>query len=433
MNERHSNTLGSLTQRASSVVQKMIHRNRLLVFMLLLLSPVPSGVSAQSFTTLVTFDGSNGANPVGSLVQGSDGNFYGTAWYGGSSTNCRDGCGTVFRMTPAGTLTTLVNFNQANGANPIGSLVQGTDGNFYGTTTGGGSSTNCGTFGCGTVFRMTLDGTLTTLASFDRAHGWNPATDLVQGTDGNFYGTTDYGGSSTNCYSSGCGTAFRVTPDGTLTTLVNFDNANGEAPNGLVQGSDGDFYGTTFHGGSAACFAGFTGCGTVFRMTTSGSITTLFNFSDSDAAGYFPEAPLVEGSDGYFYGTTFQGGSSRDGTAFRITPNGTLTTLVDFDEQTRGADPFAGLVQGSDGNFYGTTARGGTTVRGGFGFGTVFQMTPAGVLTTLLAFNYARGSALYGGVVQGADGTFYGTTAGGGSARAGTIFRLGGVIPTPTL
>jgi uncharacterized repeat protein (TIGR03803 family) len=400
-------------------------------------------VSAQTLTTtLANFDSATGGvRPYAALVLGSDGNFYGTTNTGGNSANCGSGgCGTVFRVTPNGTLTTLVNFNFANGANPYSALVQGSDGNFYGTTFYGGSSTSCGSSGCGTVFRMTANGTLTTLVNFEPASstsgGANPYARLVRGSDGNFYGTTLYGGgSSTSCDSRGCGTVFRMTANGTLTTLINLSPTLGSKPySGLIQASDGNFYGTTALGGSSTN-CGTSGCGTVFRLTPSGTLTTLLNFNGS-SGGASPFGELVQDSDGNFYGTTVYGGSTASscdsrgcGTVFRLTPSG-LTNLS-LNPATGGTSPYAGLVQGRDGNFYGTTFSGGSSACGTSGCGTVFRITSSGILTTLVNFNPANGGVNpYAGLVQGNDGNFYSTTTFGGSSAScgsegcGTVFRL---------
>ncbi|WP_287128840.1 choice-of-anchor tandem repeat GloVer-containing protein [Candidatus Cyanaurora vandensis] len=378
---------------------------RVALFMVLL-SSLLGAASAQTLTTLVNFNQTNGQTPAAGLVQGTDGNFYGTTQRGGSTNQ-----GTIFRMTPSGLRTTLVNFNIANGGYPTTALIQGTDGNFYGTTPQGGSSRgSAGCFpldGCGTIFRMTPTGTLTTLVNFDGTAGRFPDAPLVQGSDGNFYGTTGE-----------VGTVYRMTPAGTLTTLVNFNGSNGSSPSGgLVQGSDGNFYGTTYSGG-------LSNFGTVYRMTPTGILTTLANFNGSN--GSYPAAGLVQGSDGDFYGTSSLNGGFGRGTVFRMTPTGTLTTLVNFDT-TNGDNPFAALVEGSDGNFYSTTGAGGSP---GFeGKGTVFRMTPAGTLTTLVIFLGPNGSRPTAELVQGNDGNFYSTTQSGGSSTScsggcGTVFSL---------
>ncbi len=232
-------------------------------------------------------------------MQGSDGNFYGTAVVGGAN-----GAGTVFKITPGGTLITLYSFGVSDGQSPYGGLVQGSDGNFYGTTEFGGANN-----GNGTVFKITPRGTLTSLYSFAGSDGANPHAGLVQGSDGNFYGTTEFGG--TGQCANRCGTVFKITPSGTLTTLYDFAGSDGFKPQaGLVQGSDGNFYGTTTGGGAN------NGKGTVFKITPSGTLTTLYSFAGSDGA--FPQAGLVQGSDGNFYGTTAGGGANFAGTVFRL-------------------------------------------------------------------------------------------------------------------
>ncbi len=378
--------------------------------------------SAQSifFTSLASFNGTDGANPYFmSLVQGTDGNFYGTTWLGGNN-NCDNGyetCGTVFKITPAGTLITLYSFcsqaDCADGWSPYTGLVQGRDGNFYGTTVYGGNN-NC-YLGCGTIFKITPAGTLATLYSFDGSQGTYPSAPPVQGSDGNFYGTTMWGGAY------GAGTVFKVTPAGMLTTLHNFDGSDGLRPGaGMIQATDGNFYGTTDAGGTY-------GDGTVFKITPTGTLTTLHSFCSQSGCpdGDEPTAGLVQATDGNFYGTTIYGGNENCygygcGTIFKITPTGTLTTLYSFQGSPEGFWPTAGLVQASDGNFYGTTAAGGT-----YQDATVFEITPAGTLTTLHSFDGSDGSGCNGGLVQATDGNFYGATYGGGAYGDGTVFRLG--------
>jgi uncharacterized repeat protein (TIGR03803 family) len=352
----------------------------------------------QTLTTLVNFDGANGANLyMVSLVQGTDGNFYGTTAGGGAN-----GDGTVFKMTAGGTLTTLHSFDRTDGANPYAGLVLATNGNFYGTTIAGGAN------GEGTVFKMTAGGTLTTLHSFDGTDGSEPYAGLVQATNGNFYGTTFSSGAN------GDGTIFKITPGGTLTTLFSFDGPHGASPiAGLVQATNGNFYGVASGGGA-------NGDGTVFEITPGGKLTTLLNFDGADGAG--PYGGLVQAANGSFYGTTGGGGTNPDGTVFEITPGGTLTHLYSFCSQTSCADgrtPTAGLVLATDGNFYGTTGGGGAN-----GDGTVFEITPGGTLTTLHSFDGPDGETPYGGLVQGTNGNFYGTTDVGGANGDGTVFSL---------
>ena len=326
------------------------------------------------------------------------------------------------------TFTTLVNFDGTNGAGPYyGSLVQGIDGNFYGTTESGGA------YGLGTVFKMTAGGKLTTLYSFCAQAGCTdgsyPYDGLVQATNGNFYGTTAAGGAnSAPACTSGCGAVFEITDNGKLTTLYSFcaqtGCTDGETPYAwLVQATDGNFYGTTEFGGTSDNCT--NGCGTVFKITAGGNLTTLHSFGAAD--GEYPLAGLVQGNNGDFYGTTPFGGANGLGTVFEITAGGTLTTLSSFCSQpTCSLEPFAGLVQATNGNFYGTTAAGGDSdACGGYPCGTIFEITPGGTLTTLHSFDATDGELPYGGLVQATNGTFYGTTLGGGANDDGAIFSLG--------
>jgi uncharacterized repeat protein (TIGR03803 family) len=342
-------------------------------------------------TTLYTFcaqrNCTDGSNPAAGIVLATDGNFYGTTAYGGASSKCAGGCGTVFRITPSGRLTTLHRFcaqtNCIDGAIPVVSLVQGTDGNFYGTTAYGGSG-SCyehSQVGCGTVFRITRDGALTALHSFDRSKdGAHPRAALIQGTDGNFYGTTSYGvHAREESVTVTGGTVFTMTPTGRLTIFYNFcaqaGCADGEYPLGLIQATDRNFYGITEQGGSlyGEC-ANFMGCGTIYKITGPGRLTTLHAFDDLD--GNQPDA-LVQGTDENFYGATAGGGVQLSGTLFTITPEGNLTTLHNFcvptttrgtKDCTDGKDPEE-LFQATDGEFYGTTEFGGAS-----GSGTVFSL-----------------------------------------------------------
>ena len=332
----------------------------------------------------------------------------------------------------AQTLTTLYSFcsqpNCTDGMTPPAPLVQATDGDFYGTT-----GLNGGSFaGAGTIFKITAGGNLTTLYTFcsqpncsDGFIGVEDAAPLVQATDGNFYGATFGGG---GCASAGdakdCGTIFKITSGGALTTLYTFCSqpncTDGAAPNGLVQAANGDFYGTTSQGGGAAPPYG---AGTVFKITAGGSLTTLYTFCSQPncADGGTPGGSLVRATDGNLYGTTGTSGltGTGPGTFFKITPAGTLTTLGYI-----AGSPTGTLVQATDGNFYGTTARAGT----------IFKITPAGTLTTLAEV----GGFPYAGLVQATDGNFYGTTYVGGTVfcggiednYCGSVFK---VTPTGTL
>jgi len=368
-------------------------------------------LSAQTLTTLHSFDSTDGSRPAAGLVQATNGGLYGTTEYGGANTY-----GTVFKITRSGALTTLHNFDDTDGAASVAPLVQATNGNLYGTTSGGG------VMFAGTVFKITPSGTLATLYSFaPEPDGNEPFAGLVQATDGNLYGTTAYGGPEND------GTVFKITPSGTLTTIYNFcsqsnctDGNESFAP--LVQAIDGNLYGTTINGGTV-------GGGTIFKITPSGTLTTVYNFCSqvSCADGASPYAGLVQAANGDFYGTTDVDGANGEGTVFKITSGGTLTTLHSFD----GTDGFivqAGLVQATDGNFYGTTEQGGADSGG-----TIFKITPSGTLTTVYNFcsqtSCTDGSHPYAQLVQATDGNLYGTTYYGGTSVActagcGTVFGL---------
>ena len=384
---------------------------------LLLRLGAPCACGQVTFTTLFSFNGTNGASPV-SLMQGTDGDFYGTtsgAYY--------YGMGTVFKVTTNGTLTTLVSFNFTNGQGPR-SLVQGTDGSFYGTTVGGGITNSVyynGMAGMGTVFKVTTNGTLTALVSFNFTNGAAPCGGPVQGTDGNFYGTTTEGGITNSALGSGMGTVFQLTTNGTLSTLLYFNGTNGVNPSigGLVQGTDGNFYGTTMGSYTGETYGG----GTIFRTTPNGILTTLFTFESGLVCRY----GLVQGADGDFYGASSAASSDLADTVFRISTNGAFATLYHFNG-TNGSLPRR-LVQGTDGNFYGVTGLGGTGYNGsGSGNGTIFRITPDGTLTTLLYFNGTNGSYPFGGLAQSKDGYFYGTTMQGGAGYDGTYWSGYGTI-----
>jgi uncharacterized repeat protein (TIGR03803 family) len=249
---------------------------------------------------LYSFSGSDGRFPQAALVQGSGGTFFGTTALGGLNADN----GTVFNITANGTFTSLFSFNGTNGSNPMASLAQGRDGNFYGTTAFGGAIGNNGT-----VFKITPSGVFTLLLSFTGTNGSGPAAGLVKDISGNFYGTTQFGGTNDDN-----GTIFRITPGGVLTHLFSFRGRDGNYPlSALALGNDGSFYGTT---SGDRTFGGTNTFGTVFRITPAGSLTTLIAFNGANGA--CPVSGLARGTDGNFYGTTFLGGSGGGGTLFRL-------------------------------------------------------------------------------------------------------------------
>ena len=363
----------------------------------------PAGVE----TVLYSFaGGTDGALPT-ILINGSDGNFYGTTVAGGASNR-----GTVFKITSAGLETVLHSFGSyADGLGPT-SLIQGSDGNFYGTMAAGGAGAFCSTVGCGTVLKITPAGVETVLYSFNGSTDGASPTALVQGKDGDFYGTTGVGGTSSK------GTVFKITPAGVETVLHTFAGlTDGAAPSGLIQGSDGNFYGISLQGGEGtSCL--IVNCGTVFLITPAGAETLFYSFPGGTAGGAIPTT-LIQGSDGNFYGRTVAGGTNNGGTVFQITAAGAETVLYSFAAGTTDGDGPGTLIQGSDGNFYGTTG-GGTA-----GIGTVFKVTPAGAETVLYSFAVGNTDGAYPTVlIQGSDGNFYGITSQGGPSSNGTVFKV---------
>jgi uncharacterized repeat protein (TIGR03803 family) len=388
------------------------------------------------FETLVHFTGNGATNkgsaPVASLVEWTDAGmnryFYGTTREGGTF-----GLGTVFRVTPTGTLETLVHFTGVggdnNGASPEGALILGSDGFFYGTTAEGGTQDE------GTIFRLIPGGVMTTLFEFDQngiaANGIHPRSALIETTtSGAFFGTTSGGGNN------GDGTVFQITDQGVITTLVHFSaydivrpGATPVAP--LIRGSDGDYYGTTKFGGRYDDT--YMDQGTVFKMTPAGEHTVLAGFIwpiPGEHRGYWPAGAVIEGNDGFLYGTTYRGGNFDRGVVYRVAKSGRMTTIVDFefDLAPKGSGAAGSLIQIASNEFIGTTSAGGTSIKG-----TVFRLsniaTYSADLTTLAELtgrgpaNETGPEAALGGLTGGVDGYLYGTTAEGGLYDKGTVFR----------
>ncbi len=387
---------------------------------------------AVKFKTLADLPISGGGYyPQAGLAQGLDGNLYGTTLMGGPTD-----CGTVFQLTPSGTLTTLYNFctTADDGSNPSeGALTADIYGNLYGTTTYGGTSSASGpclSRGCGTIFKITTGGTLTTLYNFcsqeNCADGTVDYGGLARGDDGNFYGTTAGGGTSTQCSPNnvtitGCGAVFKITPAGAFTTVYSFCVQAGcpdgsDPATGLVAGADGSLYGMTSSGGA-------NGAGTIFKITLGGSLTILYSFGGTDGScGTFGCAPMIQARNGNFYGTANVSGLHACGTIFQMTPAGALTSLYTFSGND-GCSPF-GMVQGSDGNFYGSTVTGGPNACMYGSCGTLFEISPAGTLTTIYSFKGDDGYEPEN-LAQATNGKLYGSTYfGGTSNNGGTLFGV---------
>jgi uncharacterized repeat protein (TIGR03803 family) len=425
MTKLHALWLSSLaptpTHETSSLWNHSSAKITCVVFVFCVVAAISS--PAQTFTTLHTFALTDGAFPFGALVQGPDGNFYGTTVQGNGRNQCYGGCGTVFKITPQGTLTTLHNFKGTDGAYPKAGLVLGIDGNFYGSTIGQFSgSLDHPSF----IFEITPDGTLTNLATNLTANTASPSALMQNLINGTFYGAAACGDFRL-CTLDMPGAVFSMSQIASLTVLHSFCGeascggiAKGANPQAsLIQGTDLFMYGTTEFGGNDLAQCASDGCGTVFKIGTGGNVTTLHAFDPSNGDGAFPEGALVEGSDGNLYGGTSLG----PGTVFKMTPAGALTTLYNLCSQencTDGYSPLGGLIQATDGNFYGTTEFGGAD-----GVGTVYQITPTGTLTTLHSFDGTDGMYPEAGLLEGTDGNLYGVATGTDAVHAwGTIFKI---------
>ena len=336
--------------------------------------------ASGAYSVLYSFQSPDGG-PSSGLIQASDGKLYGTTAWGGSSSSCypESGCGSIYQISSDGAFKTLYAFPEAGG--PMAGVIQALDGNFYGSTSVGGPSGNC-RLGCGTIFQLTPAGDLTTVHTFSGSDGSEPGS-LIQATDGNFYGITWTGGSGTSYSFNGNGTIFKITPPGTLTTLYSFcaqsNCGDGGGPSSLVQGSDGNFYGTAVYGGAH-------GGGTIFKITSAGAFTTVYDFCSQKkncADGNEPIG-LMQASDGNFYGTTIFGGTVKvgGGTVFEIR-NGTLTTIHAFPQTggsyLEGQEPVAGVMEAANGILYGTTSNSGANNNCGNGCGTIFTFGLAAV------------------------------------------------------
>ena len=359
---------------------------------------------SQTFTTLLNLGKGTGSFTGGAYVQGRNGDLYGSTENGGASD-----WGVILGITPAGSLTMTFSFDGYDG-NGISRLVLGYDGDLYGTYW----NTYSNQAG---IFKITTEGTLTDLYTFSGSDGAIPNGPLVVGKDGNFYGTTQQGGAYN------FGTIFKISPEGAFTSLLSFDGSNGAVPGPLMLGNDGNFYGVT----EASAKDG-KGNGTIFELTASGALIHLAKFpTNANAPTY---APLVEDSNGNFYGSFFFAAGNNNGSVYKLTPSGAYTTIYSFSGPD-GANP-SGFILGTDGNLYGVTYGGGSSGRG-----TLYQMTTGGSLTTLCSFDGTNGANPYN-LMQHTNGSFYGATSSGGlygkGGGAGTIYDLNmGLAPFASL
>jgi uncharacterized repeat protein (TIGR03803 family) len=318
----------------------------------------------------------------------------------------------------------------SDGATPISSLIEDNSGDIFGTTVAGGGSVDCPTKsqGCGTVFEIAPDGSETVLHAFavGAGDGANPFAGVVADASGNLYGTTEVGGDTSACHPIGCGTVFKLTPSGSEKILYAFKGgSDGAFPaSAVILDKKGNLYGTTEDGGdSGTCNGG--GCGVVFKLKPDGKETILHVFEGGDD-GAVVTAGLISDGKGNLYGTTLLGGGSADGgTVFKIADDGTESVIYAFQGGADGAQPQAGLTIDKAGNFYGTTVNGGTA-----GWGTVFEISAGGTKSVLYSFQRGNdGASPYGSLVLDKSGNLYGTTTyGGGSGcngnGCGTVFKL---------
>jgi uncharacterized repeat protein (TIGR03803 family) len=384
-----------------------------------------TSLAQATFTSLVSFDNTNGSIPGGgALIKASDGNFYGTTQYGGANEY-----GEVYELTPAGDLTVLYSFcnevNCADGGYPVGGVVEYSFDNKQVLV---GTTTIRGPHNCGTIFELSFSGKLTTIHNFcskpDGGDGYNSYGALIATPKG-LIGTTNSGGAHSE------GTIFLV--QFSSAAKFNFESlysfcskaecADGSNPVvGLTPGPSGTYLGATENGGA-------NGYGTVFETTDDGGLTTLYSFCSQAKCsdGGNPNIQLAwAASEKKIYGTTPLFGTNKQGTVFSLTEAGKLTVLHNFCDKAAcsdGASPQAGVILGSDGNFFGTTISGGDNNQG-----TIFEITPKGVLTTLYNFcsqaSCADGELPTAPLMQRSDGAFYGTTATGGANNSGTVFEL---------
>jgi uncharacterized repeat protein (TIGR03803 family) len=373
-----------------------------------------SASAATTYAVIHNFLGgaSDAAFPKSGLISDSSGNLYGTGQAGGTGTLCEYGCGTVFKLAPNGSVTVLHSFTggATDGVNPTAGLVADSSGNLYGATQGGGAKN------AGTVFKVSEDGSsYSVLHSFSGggSDGARPVGGLIIDSLGNLYGTTQSGGPLNS------GVVFELAPDGTLTLLKIFaGSSDGAGPvAGLYADASSNLYGTASSGGTVC-----NTCGLVFGIHPDGYEKTLHYFMGPPNDGTFPMASLIADSSGNFYGTTSNGGTSNAGTVFKLSPSGVLTVLHSF-SGSDGAFPAACLIIDSSGNLYGTAPNGGAWNKG-----VVFKVSQAGTFTVLHSFTGGLndGGYPYGGLTADSSGNLYGTASTYGTANKGVVFQLSG-------
>ncbi len=395
-------TYSGTRQRSSGIAPAMA-----LVLLLGFTAFLPSA-QAQTLTVLYSFTSYTDGYPASAVIRDTAGNLYGTTFYGGTP-----GDGTVFKLDATGRKTVLHAFaaTHGDGRDPsAGLLLDG--GNFYGTTTAGGTSST------GTVFK--LDQTSkqeTVLYNFtDGKDGAVPFAGLIRDASGNLYGTTFSGGAP------GYGTVFKLDATGKETVLYSFTGGKDGANPGLgvVRDAAGNLYGMTDFGGDLSCTRHVGGgCGTVFKLDQNGNKTLLHSFT-GNSDGAFASALSLD-TAGNLYGTTQLGGdpTCACGTVFKMYPNGGETVLYTFTGGADGSSPLGNLAHDAAGNLYGTTNLGGAS-----GYGTVYKLDKAGNKTVLHSFSGgADGAYPTTGVILDKAGNLYGTTN-NGAFSFGTVFKI---------
>jgi uncharacterized repeat protein (TIGR03803 family) len=361
----------------------------------LTLLAIASSSAAQTVTTLYSFSGQNSSGIPGLVVpaQGRDGRLYGTT-FGPSGS-----AGSIFKASTIAGITQLYTFG-SDGSNPESGLTLATDGNFYGTTLSGGTSNN------GVLFKITPSGVYTVLHEFaGGTDGAAPYAPPIEASDDSLYGTTSG--------TSGASTVYKYS-QGIISTIYSFDQAHGQSVIGaLVQASDGNLYGT-------AEFGGANNCGTIFKVATSGTLLWSYSFPCGSPGGAYPTAGLVQASDGNFYGTTDAGGNPLGfGTIFKLSQSGNVSNLYVFKSLPDGGNPIGGLLEATDGNLYGATLGGGE-----FNEGTIFQVSTNGVHKVLCSLSLKLGEQPLATLLQHTNGKFYGAAQLGGKFNSGTIYSL---------
>jgi uncharacterized repeat protein (TIGR03803 family) len=404
-------------QRCSRIFRVLLMAmNVLLSILLLAAASVAQTANPPSFSLLYQFkSGRDGSSPYSNLILDPQGNLYGTTMIDGAYSY-----GTVFKVTPEGKETVLHSFTGTggDGANPVAPLIRDAAGNLYGTTEYGGLFGACGPNGCGTVFKIDPAGKETVLYRFTgvAGDGMNPQQGLVRDSKGNLYGTTSQGGIYS--YGNSYGTVFKIDPAGKETLLHSFNPYtppynDGALPFGgsLLRDSEGNLYGTTY-------LYGLGSLGIVFKLDASGSESVLYSFGGT-GDGRLPYGNLVRDAAGNLYGVTMQGGAFEGGTVFKLDANNNETIVHSFGGSGDGAPPGGGLAMDRPGNLYGTTQFGASSP-----FGTVFKLDTSGQETIFHTFLGKQGDGPDWGVVRDSKGNLYGTTYYGGAYGGGVVFKV---------